>query len=313
MAGWEKPKIAVLGAGAMGSMFGGLLGEGGLDVTLVDVWAEHVAAVRADGLRLVGDEAERKVPLDATTEPAEVGEVDVVLVHCKAHHTVAAVEAARPLFGPDTAAISFQNGLGNEEMIGSVVGDDRVLGGTTAQGASIIGPGAVRYYGYLPSQIGELAGGISERAERIAGALTAAGLQVTASADIRRDIWKKLLTNVALGAPSAVADLTIAELMAVPELKAISLAALDEAAAVARAAGIALDEGETKAVLAKISGAGGTSANKSSMCVDVLNRRKTEIEVINGAVARLGREHGVPTPVNDTFIAMVTGVETHFV
>ena len=312
MTEWEKPKVAVLGAGAMGSMFGGLLGAGGLEVTLIDVWAEHVAAVRENGLRLVGDESERMVAVAATTEPAEAGEADVVLVHCKAYHTAAAVGAAQTLFGADTVAISFQNGLGNEETIGEVIGIERVLGGTTAQGASILGPGAVRYYGDLPSQIGELGGGASDRAERIAAALTAAGLQTTASAEIRRDIWKKLLTNVALGALSALADLSIAELIAVPELKANSLAALDEAATVARAAGIELSEDDTKAVLTKITGAGGTSANKSSMCVDVLNRRKTEIEVINGAVARLGREHGVPTPVNDTLIAAIIGVETHF-
>ena len=312
MAGWDKPKVAVLGAGAMGSMFGGLLGAGGLEVTLIDIWAEHVAAVRARGLRLVGDEGERMVPVSATTEPSEAGEADVVLVHCKAYHTTAAVEAARGLFGADTVAISFQNGLGNEEAIGEVIGIERVLGGTTAQGASILGPGAVRYYGDLPSQIGELAGGVSDRAERIADALSGAGLQTTASTEIRRDIWRKLLANVALGALSALADLTIAELMTVPALKASALAALDEAAAVARAAGIELDAGDTRRVLAKITGAGGTSANKSSMCVDVLNRRKTEIEVINGAVARLGREHGVPTLVSDTLIAAILGVETHF-
>ena len=307
-----KPKIAVLGAGAMGSMFGGLLGAGGLEVTLVDVWAEHVAAVRKNGLRLVGDDSERTVALAATTEPAEVGEADVVLVHLKSHDTVAAVEAARALFGADSVAISFQNGLGNEEMIASVIGTERVLGGTTAQGASILGPGAVRTYGDLPSQIGELGGGASERATRIAAALSAAGLQTTASDDIRRDIWKKLLANVALGALSALADLSIAAMLEVPELKAASLAALEEAATVARAAGISFDEADTTRVLAKITGPGGTSANKSSMCVDVLNRRKCEIEVINGAVARLGREHRVPTPVNDTLIAAILGVETHY-
>ena len=143
-------------------------------------------------------------------------------------------------------------------------------------------------------------------------ALTAAGLQTTASTDIRRDMWKKLLANVALSAPSALTDLSISALMAVPELKATSLAALDEAAAVARAAGIELDAEDTRRVLAKITGAGGTSANKSSMCVDVLKRRKTEVEVIYGAVARLGREHGVPTPVNDTLNSAIIGVETHF-
>ena len=160
-----NPKVAVLGAGAMGSLFGSQLAEGGLDVTLIDVWRDHVDAINDGGLRIVGHRGERRVNVAATTDPAACGAADAVLVQCKAASTTTAVRNALDagLFGDDTVAISFQNGLGNEEMIACVLGTERVLGGVTAQGASIEGPGRIRSYADLPSQIGGV-GGRRERA-----------------------------------------------------------------------------------------------------------------------------------------------------
>ncbi len=115
------PEVVVVGAGAaMGCLIGGLLGESGIEVTLVDVWAEHVAAIEKDGLRLIGDTHDRVVPVRATNESATIDGADIVIVQCKALHTSAAVEGAKVLFGADTVAISFQNGLGNEETIGGI-------------------------------------------------------------------------------------------------------------------------------------------------------------------------------------------------
>ena len=151
-----KPKVAVLGAGAMGSLFGSQLAEGGLDVTLINVWREHVDAINDRGLRLVGHRGERRVSVAATTDPAACGAADVVLVQCKAASTGTAVRNALDagLFRDDTVAISFQNGLGNEETIAAVLGAERVLGGVTAQGASIEGPGCIRSYADLPARSG---------------------------------------------------------------------------------------------------------------------------------------------------------------
>ena len=312
MAETWSPQIVFLGAGAMGCMLGGVLREGGLDVTLVDPWTEHVQAINERGLGIVGYGGDRRVPIRATTTAGEVGGADIVIVQCKAGQTSKAVAAARSLFADETVAISFQNGLGNEEAIGAIVGLDKVLAGATAQGATIVGPGVVRNYADLPSIIGELAGGLSERAERIASTFTANGLYTTASPDIHRDMWKKLLANVALSAASAITNLSINEMMAVPALKETALRAVDEAAAVGMAAGVDLDAESAREVLLAITGKEGTGANKSSMCMDVLRRHSTEIDVINGAIARLGREHGVPTPVNDTLVAAIKGIETHF-
>jgi 2-dehydropantoate 2-reductase len=312
--GWNKPKVVIVGGGAMGSLFGGLLAEGGLPVTLVDVWQEHVDAVNRDGLRIVGHGGERTVRLAATTDPRQHDRADVILFQCKAFANEVAARSVAHLVGPDTAVITFQNGLGNEETLGAILGHEHVLGGLTAQGAVMAGPGVVRNFGDLPSFIGELAGGLSARSVAIAKAFSDHGLPTHASAAIKKEKWQKLLGNVALGAASAATDMTSAEMVAVPELRTVILRGLDEAAAVARACGIELSEAEKRAVFDKLTsvGGGGTGASKSSMAADIVLRRRTEIDTIHGAVARLGREKGVATPTIDALIGVVKALESKY-
>ena len=310
----EIGHIVVLGAGAMGSLFGGTLAQGGLAVTLVDTRTDHIDAINAHGLRIEGYGGERIVRVPAVTCDSELPRTDIVLVQTKAPDTAAAVESVRRVFGPRTVAISFQNGLGNEEVIGGIVGPEHVLAGLTAQGATQVGPGVVHNYGDLPTYVGELAGGSSARAERIAKGFTAAGLTTRASADIRRDMWKKLLGNVGLSPTSAITNLTSVEIMAVPELREVVLGAVDEAAAVGAAEGIDLDADEVRSVLLKLvdPSGGGTGQSKSSACTDIANRRRTEVDWINGAIVRLGEKHGIATPINRTLVGAVKGLEKHF-
>ena len=312
MSTWKPDHIVVVGAGAMGCLFGGLLKEGGLNVTLVDVWREHVDVIRRDGLRMLGYGGDRSIPIRAALSTEGLPPADVVLVQCKAHHTRSAVGAALNLFGDDTVAISFQNGLRNEEVIGEVIGMERVLGGLTAQGAGVESAGVIRNYSELPSYIGEMRGGSSARARRIAEAFTAAGLPTHESEDIRREIWKKLMANLSLSPASAMADLRLDDVMEVPELREVLFDAIDEAAAVARAEGIRLENEEAREVLHQLTGSGGTGANKSSICRDILHKRPTEIDYINGTVVRLGERHGIPTPVNRVFVAAVKALESKY-
>ena len=312
MPTWKPGHLVVVGAGAMGCLFGGLLKEGGLNVTLVDVWRDHVDAINRDGLRILGYGGDRSIPVRAALTAEGLPAADVVLVQCKAHHTRAAVGASLNLFGNETVAISFQNGLGNEEVIGEVVGMERVLGGLTAQGASVEAAGVIRNYSELPSYIGEMGGGSSRRALRVAEAFTAAGLPTHESEDIRREIWKKLMANLSLSPASALADLSLDDVVGVPELRDVLFEAVDEAAAVARAAGIRLENEEAREVLHQLTGSGGTGANKSSICRDILHKRPTEIDYINGAVVRLGERHGIPTPVNRVFVAAVKALESKY-
>ena len=310
----EVAHIIVLGAGAMGSLFGATLAQGGLAVTLVDIRTDHIDAINAQGLRIQGYGGERTVRVPATTCAGELPRADIVLVQTKAPDTAVAVESVRWVFGPETVAISFQNGLGNEEVIGGIVGPERVLAGLTAQGATRIGPGVVHNYGNLPTWVGELEGGTSARVERIAKRFTAAGLTTRASVDIRRDMWKKLLGNVGLSPTSAITNLTSVEIMSVPELREVVLGAVDEAAAVGAAEGIELDADEVRSVLLKLvdPSGGGTGQSKSSACTDILSRRRTEVDWINGAIVRLGEKHGIATPINRTLVGAIKGMEKHF-
>jgi 2-dehydropantoate 2-reductase len=308
------PRIAVLGAGAMGCLFGGTLAEGGLDVILVDVRADHVDAINEHGLIIEGHGGPRTVRLPACVDPSSLDPRDIVLVQTKALHTEAALRGARSLFSSDTITISFQNGLGNEELIAEIVGVERVLAGLTAQGATGIAPGVIHNFGALPTYVGELGGGLSRRAAHIARLFTGAGLETHASADIRREMWKKLLGNVGLSPTSAITNLTSSEIMSVPELRQVVLDAVDEAAAVAAAEGIELDVLQARSVLEKLvdTTGGGTGQSRSSACVDIQNGRRTEVDWINGAIVRLGALHGIATPVNRTLVGAVKGLEKHF-
>ena len=311
---FEHPKVVIVGAGAMGSLFGGLLAEGGLDVTLVDVWREHVDAVNRDGLAIVGHGGDRAVRVKATTDPRGIAAADVVLFQCKAFANDDAARSVRHLVAGSTAVISFQNGLGHEETLGRILGAEHVLAGLTAQGATVVRAGVIRNFGDLPTYIGEPAGSLSGRAVAIADAFTRHGLPTVASADIRKQKWQKLLGNAALGAASAATDMTSAEMVAIPELRAAVLRALDETAAVARACCVALSDEEKHAIFDRLTrvGGGGTGASKSSMATDIAMKRRTEIDTIHGAVARLGREKGVPTPTLDAMIAIVKGLEAKY-
>ena len=306
--------VAVLGAGAMGSLFGGLLAEGGLEVTLIDPWKEHIECINRDGLKMVGFGGDRSIPIGATTNAKDVKSADIVFVQCKANFNAAAAESVRHLFAADTntVAISFQNGLGNEEELAEYFGEYRVLGGLTAQGANIEAPGVVRNHAELPSYIGEMSVGVSERVRQIASVLSSAGLPTEASENIRLDIWRKLMANIAISAVSGITGLNIGQIFNQHLADKASYAALEEAICVANAAGVALEVDEAHEILAKIAGPNGTPGNKSSLRVDIENERPSEIDYINGAVVKLGKKHNVPVPVNETLATLVHGLQAHY-
>jgi len=306
--------VVVLGAGAMGSLFGGLVAEGGLDVTLVDPWQEHIDSIREHGLKMVGFGGDRHISVNATTDPSTIESADIVFVQCKANFNAAAAESVRHLFaaGGGTVAISFQNGLGNEEELAEYFGEDRVLGGLTAQGASIESPGVVRNHAELPSYIGEMSGGLSDRTRTIADLLSGANLPTEASENIRLDIWRKLMANIAISAVSGITGLNIGEIFNNHFGDDVSYAALDEAIAVAKAVGTDLSPDDAREILGKIAGPNGTPQNKSSLRVDIENERPSEIDYINGAVVKLAKEHSIAVPVNETLVNLVHAIQSRY-
>ena len=304
--------VTIMGAGGMGALFGSILADGGLDVALVDENREHVDAIERYGLKIQGFGGDRTCRPRATTDAGDIERADIVLFQCKARNTHAAADAARHLIDGGGTAISFQNGLGNEAALADIVGAANVMGGLTAMAGCMHGPGVIRDFSRTPSWIGEMTGGVSDRARTIAAALTDAGLETIASADIVKDMWKKLLGNIAMSAISGITDLTSAEALAVPALERTCLAALNEAWAVAAAAGIELDRAAALSGLEAISQPGGTGDNKSSLCVDLRNQRPTEVDVIYGSVIAKGEALGVPTPTLRALASLVQGLESRY-
>ena len=308
----DSPSLIIAGAGGMGALFGAILKQGGLSVTLYDTDRAHVDAINDQGLRIVGYGGERQVAIPATHDIAGLMPVDLVLFQCKSHGTNAAAQALLPMVKQGAVCVSFQNGLGNEETIAEVVGEQHVLGGLTAMAGLRNGPGEVTDFSRVPSWIGEMNGGVSDRCIRIAAALTRAGLETHASSDIRKDIWKKLLGNIAMSAVSGTTNLTSAQCLALAPLKAICIRAMDEAHAVANSIGVALDREAALAGVEMISEPGGTGDNKSSLCVDLLNQRPTEVDFIYGSVIKLAHKNQVPVPTLETLAALVKGKESHY-
>jgi 2-dehydropantoate 2-reductase len=297
-------KIAIVGAGAMGSVYAGILAGAGNEVWAVDVWAEHVAAIRARGLTVEGASGRRTVPIEATTEPAEVGVCDLVVIATKARDVEAAAAAAPPLLGPDTVVLPIQNGLGSADRIAAVLGDERVaIGVVGGFGASIVGPGHVHHNGWEFVRLGERHGPATARIRRIAKVWENAGFRVQVYDDVDQLVWEKLICNVCFSATCAILERPIRDVLDDPEAWQVASSCAQEAYDVARARGIALSFDDpvayARAFGEKI------PAAKPSMLLDVLAGRPCEIDVINGAIPPAARAVGLTAPVNETVTALV--------
>lgn len=304
----KDPHIVIAGAGAMGSLFGGLLAENGLRVTLLARSPEHVAVIAERGLRIVGEGGERHVTIGAATSAAGVAHADIVFLQSKAHATRAVSESVAQLMRPGAIAVSFQNGLGNEEIMAQVMGNEAVVGGLTSLGATLEAPGVVRSYATLPTTLGEMAGGRSSRAEALAALMTDHGLPTTATDDILAEKWRKLMLNVAMSATSGLTGLTIGAVAGVPSLATVARRAMDEAAAVAEACGVNLPMDTRYGVFDGIV-TSGAARNKTSMRRDIEAGRPSEVAAIYWSVIERGRAKAVPTPTLEALGALVLGLE----
>ena len=262
-----------------------------------------------DGLTFVEYDQERIVPVKVYTDAAQVGPVDLIIVLVKSNFTKAAIEGARALIGPDTIAMSLQNGLGNEEVLEEALGKGNVLGGKTYVGGTLLAPGKVKIgVKGKKTLIGEFDGTVSERALKISSLFEKAGLATEVINDIRALTWQKLLVNVATGAVCGITRLTYGPLMQISAVQECAVIAVSEALAVADAAGIQLNLDSPGDVLQQAV-AGLPTDFKTSILQDVERGTPCEVDFINGAVVREGEKYGVATPVNRTLVALIKGIE----
>ncbi len=303
-------KICILGAGALGCALGGVLTEAGNEVWLINRNADQVDAMNSRGLILREGGVDRTVAVHAATAAQPAGMVDLVVVLVKSFHTQQAMQAATSLIGPDTLVLSLQNGLGHEDILADIVGRERVLAGKTYAGGWQLGEGHVNIGTKgKDTHIGELDGAMTKRVQRVAHVFNAAGLDTTVSDNIMGTIWDKLLINVATGAITGITGLNYGDLYKEPELEACGVAAVTEAMAVAKASGIRLSITEPGQAWHK-AGAGLPYEFRTSMLQSLDKGSITEIDFVNGSIVRWGQRCGVPTPVNQTLVACMKGIES---
>jgi 2-dehydropantoate 2-reductase len=306
-------KIAIVGTGAMGSVYAGLFGRAGHQVWAIDRWREHTDAIARSGLTVSGASGSFVVDnLHVGRSPDDAGQCDLWVIATKAHDVVDVTALVAPLLRPDDVVMAFQNGLGaGERVAGHVPERHIVIGIAEGFGSSILGPGHVHHEGMRLIRIGEMHGGMTDRVQRIEQVWRDAGFNTKAFADVNLMIWEKFLCNVTLSAPTAAFDLTVGELMANPEAWAVALGCTAEAYRLGVAKGVRFTFDDPLRYVAEFSA---TIPNASpSMRLDHLARRPSEIDVINGQVVELSRELGLQAPYNETLCAILRLRESRFV
>jgi 2-dehydropantoate 2-reductase len=305
-------KIAIVGTGAMGSVYAGLLGKAGHEVWAIDTWAEHIEAIASSGLHVSGASGTSVVDnLHVGRAPRDAGPCDVWIIATKASAVDGVATEIAPLLEPDSIVMAFQNGLGAGERVARRIPPDHILIGIAEGfGSSIPEPGHVHHEGMRLIRIGEMHGGLTDRVERIEHAWRDAGFNVRAFADVSLMIWEKFLCNVTLSAPCAAFDLTVGELMAEPDSWKVALACTSEAYRLGVAEGVRFSFDDP---LQYVTAFAVTIPQTSpSMRLDHLARRPSEVDVINGMVVTLSRARGLEAPYNETLCAILRHRESLF-
>ncbi len=297
-------KIAIVGPGAMGCLFAALLAEGGNDVVLVDYKPERAATISGSGIIIEDGGRERTVRVAASADHRAVSDRDGVIFIVKAGSTRAAAERLAPAVHPGAWAMTMQNGLGNAELLAGLFGAERVLAGTTAQGANPAGTARIRRAGRGDTFVGEFSGLATPRAERIAAMLSESGIPAeVAPGGVSALLWKKAAINAGINPLTAILRLRNGELLERPSARETMRAAVAEAAAAARSAGVDISDAAAVEMVETV--ARRTAANISSMHQDVLAGRPTEIDFICGAIAAQADKHSIPVPVNRTLLNLI--------
>jgi 2-dehydropantoate 2-reductase len=298
-------KVAVMGAGAVGGYFGGLLAKGGADVTFI-ARGKHLEALKAKGLTVRSVKGDFSLPVKATDDPREVGPVNLVLFCVKSYDTEAAMRQALPMVGKETVVLSLQNGIDNEEKIASIVGKEKVLAGVAYIGSSVAEPGVILHEMEGKIAFGEMDGGVSNRVLNLKEFFDRCGLTAEASADIRKALWAKLTWNAPFNAINALVGGLVKAIVENPQTLELAKQVTAEVVAVASASGIPLTVEEVWARNLRFVRRSGI---KSSMLQDLELGRPLEHEALNGIIVKKGAELGIPTPYNFALYALLSQLQ----
>jgi len=305
-------KVAIVGCGAMGSVYAALMASAGHEVHAVTLWPDHAEAMAAKGLRCEGASGDRTVPLaSAGTTTEGIGVCDLVIIATKAFDVEAGARSSVSLLGPETVVQTIQNGLGSPETAASILDKGKIAVGVVGGfGASMRGPGHAHHNGMEMIRFGAYAGLPRRLLEASAEVWRSSGFEVQLFEDVMQMVWEKLIMNVTFSGTTCATGLTIGEVMADPNAWSVARGCAEEAISVARAADVKLDVGDPIEHIRKL---GGKIPNaRPSMLLDYNAGRRGEVDAINGSISRLGRQYGVPTPVNDTVVGIIKARERGF-
>lgn len=293
----------------MGSLYGGKLAAV-TPVTLLDAWADHIAAIQQNGLRITElDGSEEVASVSATTDPGEVPPADLVIIFVKSHATEQASRWAARFVKREGIALTLQNGVGNAETMAAVLGSERVVAGVTAHGATLLGPGRVRHAGRGATHIATRKV-VDARLKELAAIFDEADFEVRLEDSLDSLIWGKLIINVGINALTALLRVPNGQLAESPAARDLMAQVVEEAVAVCRAKGIALPYDDPLERVLEVARATGT--NRSSMLQDVLRGVPTEVGVINEAIVRQAHAFNIPTPANQFILTVIRAIEQSY-
>lgn len=297
-------KVGVIGAGAMGSLIGGRIAlHTDAAVTLIDVWKEHVEKIRKDGLDLTDDAGKHIIKIDIAY-PEEIKEAfDFVIVFTKTTHAEAALKNASAAIGPKTVVLTMQNGLGNIERIQKYVPREQIIAAVTTENGNLIGPGTVESHGKGLTKVMTASGKKTPELDAVVNLLEKAGFPMQVTPDVFVSIWEKVAFNAAFNSLCGILYLNCGGLGYTEEGRELAMLCAEEGCAVARAEGVAADTDRVKEMIRTsfVKHAG----HLPSMLQDMIAGKQTEIDSINGEIARLGESHGIPTPTIRTLWKLV--------
>ncbi|MFA4993386.1 MAG: 2-dehydropantoate 2-reductase [Candidatus Omnitrophota bacterium] len=303
-------KIVIVGPGAMGCLFAAFLSKSKEEVWLLDKNRENAARINENGISLEGVSGAWQAKPKTTANVQDIGKADLILICVKSFNTKQAIEQIKPLLQENTKIMTLQNGIGNIEIIAESAGEDKVIGGITSEGATLIETGLIRHAGRGETNIGTIDGKMPVEIRSIREVFNKAGLQTKLSRDIKGLVWSKLIINVGINALTAITRLPNGKLTEFEGTKRILRDAVTEATRIAKRKRIKLIYDDP---LAKVEAVcENTSVNISSMLQDVLKKKRTEIDFINGVIVRLGQELGIAVPTNKLLVDLVKTIESSY-
>ncbi len=303
-------KIGIVGPGAMGCLFAAYLSKAGVDICLIDKDKERSAKISQQGIIVEGVSGNWQANVKVITDIQQLGLLDLIILCVKSYDTKTAATQIKPLVGENTLVLTLQNGIGNIEIIGEIVGQDKVIAGVTNLGSTLINNGHIRHAGMGETLIGKLDGKLPAQMRSLREIFNRVSLDTRISRDIKSLLWSKLVINAGINPLTAITRLNNGHLIQLEPARKIMREAVTEALKVIKRKRIKLIFDDPLAKVEAVCEA--TASNESSMLQDVLRKKRTEIDFINGVIVRLGQELGVLVPVNSLLVDLVKTIETSY-